>query len=106
METSAWVELFGSAVIEGFILGALLALVWSMATKVLQWFLIGQFVLLKWLESRDIVTVDWERLTLGLIENSTALTQEALTILESTLELGAYGLSIPLGFALVKKIRS
>jgi hypothetical protein len=58
METSAWVELFGSAVIEGFILGALLALVWSMATKVLQWFLIGQFVLLKWLESRDIVTVD------------------------------------------------
>ena len=71
METSAWVELFGSAVIEGFILGALLALVWSMATKVLQWFLIGQFVLLKWLESRDIVTVDWERLTLGLIENST-----------------------------------
>ena len=47
METSAWVELFGTAVIEGVILGALLALVWSMATKVLQWFLIGQFVLLQ-----------------------------------------------------------
>ncbi len=76
-----------------------------MATKVLQWFLIGQFILLKWLESRDIVTVDWERLTLGLIENSTAITQEALTLLESTLELGAYGLSIERGFALVKKIK-
>ena len=105
METSAWVELFGSAVIEGLIPGAILTLVWSMATKVLQWFLIGQFILLKWLESRDIVTVDWERLTLGLIENSTAITQEALTLLKSTLELGAYGLSIALGFALVKKIK-
>jgi len=101
-----WIELLGSAAIEGVLLGAILALIWSMAAKFLQWFLIGEIIVLKWLESRDIVVVDWERLTLGIAGNSTVFAQEALTLLESTIELGAYGLSITAGFMLVRKIKS
>ncbi len=61
-----------------------------MASKVLQWFLIGEFILLKWLESRGILVVDWERLTLGLVENGNKALEEAVTLLESFVELGTF----------------
>jgi len=47
MNADMWIELLGSAAIEGIILGAILGFLWSMASKVLQWFLIGEFILLK-----------------------------------------------------------
>ena len=105
MDISTWVGLLGPAAIEGVILGAILAFIWSMATKILQWLIIGEIILFKWLESRDILVVNWERLSLGLLENGTIAAQEALTLLESTIELSTYGLSITLGFILVRKIK-
>ena len=105
MDTIAWIELLGPTAIEGVILGVILALIWSMATNIFRLFLIGEIILFKWLESRDIIVVNWERLTLGLLENGTAAAQEALTLLESSIELSTYGLSIVLGFILVRKIK-
>ena len=105
METSMWIGLLGPAAIQGVVLGAVLAFIWSMATKLLKWLLIGEIILFKWLESRDIIVVNWERLTLGVLENGAAVAQDALTLLESTIELSTYGLSITLGFILVRKIK-
>lgn len=106
MDNSMWVDLLGSAAIEGLVLGGVLALVWSMATKALQWFLIGEFILLKWLESRDILVIDWERLTLGLVENGSKALDEAITIVQSIVELSTFGASFAAGFFLVKKFRA
>jgi len=101
-----WMALLGSAAIEGVILGAVLGFLWSMASKVLQWFLIGEFVLLKWLESRGILVVDWERLSLGLVENGNKALEEAITLLESFVELGTFGASFVAGFLIVNKLKA
>ncbi|MEJ6562603.1 MAG: FUN14 domain-containing protein [Euryarchaeota archaeon] len=103
MDADMWMKLLGSAAIEGIILGAIIGFLWSMASKVLQWFLIGQFILLKWLESRGILIVDWERLTLGLVENGNKALEEVVTLLESFVELGTFGASFAVGFWIVNK---
>ena len=106
MDSEFWLELLGTAAIEGVLLGAVLGLIWAMATKALQWFLLGQFILLKWLESRGILTVDWERLTMGLMENSGRAVDEIISVTESVVELGMFGASVALGFYLVQKVKS
>ncbi len=106
METDFWFDILSSAAIEGILFGAVLGLLWSMGSKVVQWFLIGEFILLKWLESRNILVVDWERLTLGIVENSNRAFDEVLTLAQSFADLGAFGASTAIGFFLVKKIRS
>ena len=95
-----------SMAIEGIIFGAVLGLLWSMGSKAVQWFLIGEFILLKWLESRNILVVDWERLTLGIVENGNRALDEVLTLAQSFVDLGAFGASTAIGFFLVQKIRS
>ena len=106
MEAEFWFDVLGAAAIEGLIFGAVLGLLWSMGSKAVQWFLIGEFILLKWLESRGILIVDWERLTLGLVENSSRALEESLTFAQSFVDLGAFGASAAIGFYLVQKIRS
>ncbi len=106
METDFWFDILSSAAIEGILFRAVLGLLWSMGSKVVQWFLIGEFILLKWLESRNILVVDWERLTLGIVENSNRAFDEVLTLAQSFADLGAFGASTAIGFFLVKKIRS
>ena len=106
MDTDFWFNILSSAAIEGIIFGAVLGLLWSMGSKALQWFLIGEFILLKWLESRNILIVDWERLTLGIVENGNRALDEALTLTQSFVDLGAFGASTAIGFFLVQKIRS
>ena len=106
MQTDFWFDILSSAAIEGILFGAVLGLLWSMGSKVVQWFLIGEFILLKWLESRNILVVDWERLTLGIVENSNRAFDEVLTLAQSFADLGAFGASTAIGFFLVKKIRS
>ena len=106
METEFWFDILSSAAIEGIIFGAGLGLLWSMASKAVQWFLIGEFILLKWLESRNILVVDWERLTLGIVENSNRALDEVLTLAQSFVELSAFGASTAIGFFIVHKIRS
>ena len=106
MEFEVWFDILSSAAIEGIIFGAILGLLWSMGSKALQWFLIGEFILLKWLESRNILIVDWERLTLGIVENGNKALDEVLTLAQSFVDLGAFGASTAIGFFLVQKIRS
>lgn len=106
MEAQFWFDVLGAAAIEGILFGAVLGLLWSMGSKALQWFLVGEFILLKWLESRGILIVDWERLTLGLVENSSRFLEESLTFAQSLVDLGAFGASTAIGFYLVQKIRS
>jgi len=106
MEFEVWFDILSSAAIEGIIFGAVLGLLWSMASKAVQWFLIGEFILLKWLESRNILVVDWERLTLGLIENSNRALDQVLTLTQSLVDLGAFGAGTAIGFFLIQKIRS
>lgn len=106
MDTEFWFDILSSAAIEGIIFGAILGLLWSMGSKAVQWFLIGEFILLKWLESRNILIVDWERLTLGIVENGNKALDEVLTLAQSFVDLGAFGASTAIGFFLVQKIRS
>ena len=106
MDLEFWFELLGTAAVEGVILGAVLGLIWAMATKALQWFLLLQFILLKWLESRGILTVDWERFTMGLMENSGRAVDEIVSVMESVVELGMFGASVAVGFFIVHKLKS
>ena len=106
MDTELILELVGFAAIEGIIVGLILGIIWSMAAKFLQLFLLGEFLLLKWLESRDIVTVDWERLSMGLIDSSNNAAEEAVTLLESLLDMGVFTANIAIGFFIVRKFKS
>ena len=106
MDLDLLLGIVGPAAIEGVIFGVILGIIWSMASKLLQWFLIGEFLLLKWLESRQILIVDWEKLTGGLIENGSNFANEAITILESIIDFGMFGLSATIGFWLVRKVRA
>ena len=106
MDTELILELVGFAAIEGIIVGLILGIIWSMAAKFLQLFLLGEFLLLKWLESRGIVTVDWERLSMGLIDSGNNAAEEAVTLLESLLDMGVFTANIAIGFFIVRKFKS
>ena len=106
MDTDFILELVGFAALEGIIMGAILGIIWSMAAKTLQLFLLVQFILFKWLESRNIITVDWERLTMGLLNEGGAAVNEAITILESLLDTGVFTVNVAIGFFLVRKFKS
>ena len=106
MDTELILELVGFAAIEGIIVGLILGIIWSMAAKFLQLFLLGEFLLLKWLESRDIVTVDWERLSMGLIDSGNNAAEEAVTLLESLLDMSVFTANIAIGFFIVRKFKS
>lgn len=106
MDTELILELVGFAAIEGIIVGLILGIIWSMAAKFLQLFLLGEFLLLKWLESRGIVTVDWERLSMGLIDSGNNAAEEAITLLESLLDMGVFTANIAIGFFIVRKFKS
>ena len=47
--------------------------------------------------------MDWERLTLGLVENGNKALEEVVTLLESFVELGTFGASFAVGFWIVNK---
>ena len=106
MDTELILELIGFAAIEGIIVGLILGIIWSMAAKFLQLFLLGEFLLLKWLESRDIVIVDWGRLSMGLIEGGSNAAEGAVTLLESLLDMSVFTANIAIGFFIVRKFKS
>ena len=106
MDTELILELVGFAAIEGIIVGLILGIIWSMAAKFLQLFLLGEFLILKWLESRDIITVDWERLSMGLIDGGSNAAEEAVTLLESLLDMSVFTANIAIGFYIVRKFKS
>ena len=92
----------GSSVLQGFVLGILTAFLFKIATNMIKFLIVGQFILFKWLESRNIIIVDWHRLTFGLTDE-TSLVKQADSLLNSLLETGSFGIAAIVGFLVVQR---
>ena len=97
------IEDLGSAAVQGLILGIIAAFVFNFASKVIKILLIVQFIILKWLESRRIVIVDWSKISFGLIDD-TDLVQQADSLLASLIETGSFGTAAIIGFMVTKSL--
>ena len=96
----------GVAAFQGLIVGVVTGLVFKLATNFLKWFILIEFALLKWLESRGIVAVDWERMTLGMIDIGINTSAQTQSLLVSISEMGTFGLGFFAGFAAVERFKS
>ena len=97
------IEDLGSAAVQGLVLGIIAAFVFNFASKVIKILLIVQFIILKWLESRRIVIVDWSKISFGLIDE-TELVQQADSLLASLIETGSFGTAAIIGFMVTKSL--
>ena len=97
------IEDLGSAAIQGLVLGIVAAFVFNFASRVIKILLVVQFLILKWLESRRIVIVDWSKISFGLIEE-TNLVQQADSLLASLIETGSFGTAAIIGFVVAKSL--
>lgn len=97
------IEDLGSAAVQGLVLGIIAAFVFNFASKVIKILLIVQFIILKWLESRRIVIVDWSKISFGLIDE-TDLVQQADSLLASLIETGSFGTAAIIGFMVTKSL--
>ncbi len=97
------IEDLGSAAIQGLVLGIIAAFVFNYASRVIKILLVVQFLILKWLESRRIVIVDWSKISFGLIEE-TNLVQQADSLLASLIETGSFGTAAIIGFVVAKSL--
>lgn len=98
------VDLLSENIVQGLVIGFLLSLVFHMASKKLRIILLVQFVLLKWLEARNIIIIDWNRMTFGLIGNEDFVIGQALSLVESLIAMGIYGAALFVGFLVGRKI--
>ncbi|MCH1482008.1 MAG: FUN14 domain-containing protein [Candidatus Poseidoniaceae archaeon] len=96
-------EDLGSAAVQGLVLGIIAAFVFNFASRVIKILLIVQFIILKWLESRRIVIVDWSKISFGLIDE-TDLVQQADSLLASLIETGSFGAAAIIGFMVTKSL--
>jgi uncharacterized membrane protein (Fun14 family) len=97
------IEDLGSAAVQGLVLGIIAAFVFNFASKVIKTLIIVQFIILKWLESRRIVIVDWSKISFGLIDE-TDLVQQADSLLASLVETGSFGTAAIIGFMVTKSL--
>ena len=97
------IEDLGSAAVQGLVLGIIAAFVFNFASKVIKILLIVQFIILKWLESRRIIIVDWSKISFGLIDE-TELVQQADSLLASLIETGSFGTTAIIGFMVTKSL--
>ena len=97
------IEDLGSAAVQGLVLGIIAAFVFNFASKVIKILLVVQFIILKWLESRRIVIVDWSKISFGLIDE-TDLVQQADSLLASLIETGSFGTAAIIGFIVTKSL--
>ncbi|MDG1550080.1 MAG: FUN14 domain-containing protein [Candidatus Poseidoniaceae archaeon] len=97
------VEDLGSAAVQGLVLGIIAAFVFNFASKVIKILLVVQFIILKWLESRRVVIVDWSKISFGLIDE-TDLVQQADSLLASLIETGSFGTAAIIGFIVTKSL--
>ena len=96
--------MLGENVTQGLIIGIIIGAVFQLATKAIRLILIIQFVTLKWLEARNIIVIDYHRLTAGLLGKEEFVIQEAQSMLDSLLEIGIFGGALALGFFVGRKI--
>jgi len=97
------IEDLGSAAVQGLVLGIIAAFVFNFASRVIKILLVVQFLILKWLESRRVVIVDWSKISFGLIDE-TDLVQQADSLLASLIETGSFGTAAIIGFIVTKSL--
>ena len=97
-------SLLAENISQGFIIGFLVCLVVKFASKGVRNLLIVQFILIKFLESRNIVIVDWHRLTNGLIGKEEVVVGQAQELLDTLVEMGVFGAALAGGFILAQRL--
>ena len=98
------VALLGENVTQGVVIGLIIGLVFQLASKTIRTFLIFQFILIKWLEARGIIVIDYHRLTAGLLGQKEFAIQEAQSMFESLIEMSVFGGALVLGFLIGRKL--
>ena len=96
-------SLLAENIVQGFIVGLLVGLVVRVASKAVRNLLIVQFILLKYLESRNILIVDWNRLTNGLLGQKDLVIGEAQKLFDTAVEMGIFGTALAGGFLLAQR---
>jgi len=98
------VALLAENIVQGFLIGLVIGLVVRVATKAIRNLLILQFVMLKYLESRNLLIIDWHRLTNGLIGQKELVIGQAQDLLDTVVEMGIFGGALAGGFLLAQRI--
>lgn len=88
----------------GFVVGFLIGILVKIASKAIRNLLILQLIIIKWLEARNILIVDWHRLTNGLIGQQELVLNQTTDMFESLIEMGVFGGALLGGFMLAKRI--
>ena len=87
-------SLLAENIVQGFIIGLLVGLVVRVASKAVRNLLIIQFIVLKYLESRNILIVDWNRMTNGLLGQKDLVIGEAQNLFDTAVEMGIFGAAL------------
>ena len=96
--------LLAENIVQGFLIGLVVGLVVRVASKAIRNLLILQFVLLKYLESRNLLIIDWHRLTNGLIGQKELVIDQAQDLIDTVVEMGIFGAALAGGFLLAQRI--
>ena len=91
-----------NSALQGLVLGVLAAFLFKIASNIIKSLFVIQFILLKWLDARGIVIIDWHRLTFGLMEE-TDFIQQADSMVNALYETGSFGLAALAGFYLTRR---
>jgi uncharacterized membrane protein (Fun14 family) len=97
-------SLLAENIVQGFLIGLVVGLVVRVASKGIRNLLILQFVLLKFLESRNLLIIDWHRLTNGLIGQKELVIDQAQDLIDTVVEMGIFGAALAGGFLLAQRI--
>ena len=97
-------SLLAENITQGFIIGLLVGLVVKLASKAVRNLLIVQFILMKYLESRNILIVDWHRLTGGMLGSQELMVGQAQELLDTVVEMGVFGGALAGGFLLSQRV--
>jgi len=96
--------LLAENIVQGFLIGLVIGLVVRVASKAIRNLLILQFVVFKYLESRNLLIIDWHRLTNGLIGQKELVIGQAQDLIDTVLEMGIFGAALAGGFLLAQRI--
>ena len=96
--------LLAENIVQGFIIGLLVGFVVRVASKAVRNLLILQFIGLKYLESRNIIIIDWHRLSNGLTGQQELAIGKAQEMIDTVVEMGIFGVALAAGFLLVQRI--
>ena len=95
--------LLAENIVQGFIIGLLVGFVVRVASKAIRNLLILQFIGLKYLEPRNIIIIDWHRLSNGLIGQQELAIGKAQEMIDTLVEMGIFGAALAGGFLLAQR---